>query len=172
MLGLDLRLGPNEENDPLRPHRDGGPDLLTVYDVLVPNALTLAFERSQVASRVGLGIARAPVVGPVENFGDEALFLLLGAVLDDRGPHPGNTHEAASRRAAPCSCAISSFRMTCSMMLPPPPPTSLGHEKPTQRFSRTFWNHSPMKSAPRSLAGGRFSRRKPCTWSRKASSRK
>ena len=38
--------------------------------------------------------------------------------------------------------AISSFRTTCSMMPPPPPPTSFGHEKPTQRFARTFLFHS------------------------------
>ncbi len=68
-------------------------------------------------------------------------FCSSRAVLDDRGP----THARPMKQVPSGGAfrfAISSFRITCSMIEPPPPPTSFGHEKPTQRFSRTFRVHS------------------------------
>src|SRR5215475_10326864 len=67
--------------------------------------------------------------------------------------------------------AISSLRTTCSMIPPPPPPTSFGHEKPTQRFARTFLFHSTTNlRSLRFAPSGRFSSRKARTSSRNASS--
>ena len=57
------------------------------------------------------------------------------------------------------------------MIPPPPPPTSFGHEKPTQRFSRTFLFHSATNAkSPRFAPSGRFSSRNARTSSRNASS--
>ena len=53
----------------------------------------------------------------------------------------GPTHASPMKqmpRGGAFRFAISSLRITCSMIEPPPPPTSFGHEKPTQRFSRTL----------------------------------
>jgi hypothetical protein len=93
----------HQQDHPLRPHRDRGPDLLSVHHVLVPVPDRLAAESGEVAAGIGLGVAGAPLVGPVEDVGDEALLLLVGAVLDQRRPDPGEAHEAGTerRRLAP-----------------------------------------------------------------------
>ncbi len=67
--------------------------------------------------------------------------------------------------------AISSLRITCCMIEPPPPPTSFGHEKPTQRFSRTLRVHSARNAGSFVFASfGRFSSRNARTSARNASS--
>ena len=44
------------------------------------------------------------------------LLLRLGPVLRDGGADPGQAHEAAAERLAPLALAISSLRITCSMI--------------------------------------------------------
>jgi hypothetical protein len=57
------------------------------------------------------------------------------------------------------------------MIVPPPPPTSFGHEKPTQRFSRALRLHSAMNAGSFLLTPfGRFSSRNARTSARNASS--
>ena len=74
------------------------------------------------------------------------------------GPTQARPMEDVPSGGAPAS-AISSLSIACSVRLPEPPPYSSGQEKPTQRLSRTFFSHSPMKPRPRSARGGKFSAR-------------
>ncbi len=94
------RVGANEQDHPLRPHREAGPDLLPVHDVVVAVTDGLALERGQVAAGAGLGVAGAPLDLAAQDRADVLLLLLLRAVLDERGSDPGEPHvaEAQHRR--------------------------------------------------------------------------
>ena len=66
--------------------------------VLVAIALRPTLERGEVATDVGLRIARAPMRVSVEDRLEVLGFLVLRAVGDDRGADPGQAHEVGTQR--------------------------------------------------------------------------
>ena len=77
-------VGADQQEDPVGVHRQRGPDLLAVDDVVVAVQHRLGPQRGEVGAGVGLGIALAPDMLAGQDLRQEALLLRLGAVLDQQ----------------------------------------------------------------------------------------
>ncbi len=82
---MSVGVGANQEEAPPGQVGGGDPDLLPVEDVVVAVGDGGGAQVGQVAARLGLAEALAPVVIGVEDVRDPALLLLVGAPTDDHG---------------------------------------------------------------------------------------
>src|SRR2546425_9601183 len=78
-----LGIGAYQQHAPVRDMPEGGPDLLPVDYELVTNQLGARLERGHIGSGVRLRKSLAPDLLAAQNFGQIALFLLLGSVGDN-----------------------------------------------------------------------------------------
>src|SRR5580658_8527711 len=85
--------------------RVGGPDLLAVDDEIVAVLDRAGLQRSDVGTGVGLGVALAPDLVGRENLRHVALFLLLGAPLDERWPDQHRA-ELVDQRGRVCAAHL------------------------------------------------------------------
>src|SRR5438552_1735323 len=81
-----------EQCDPLCDARAGPPPLLAVDDVMIALIHRARPEAREVRAGVGLGKALAPDLVGIEDRGKMAALLLVGAPVDDRGPHEVEAH--------------------------------------------------------------------------------
>ena len=103
---LGVGIGAGEQDPEPGDVREGRPDLLAVDDVLVAVALGTGRERREVAAGSGLAEQLAPDLGAVEDPGEVAVLLLLGARDEERraGPADADRVQRArdrERRGAP-----------------------------------------------------------------------
>ncbi len=92
----DARVGAGDEDPPTAVLSARGPHLLTIDDPLLTVLHGTGLDARQVRARSGLGEQLAPHVAPRDHVGQEASFLILGAVVDDR--RSGHHHADATRR--------------------------------------------------------------------------
>ena len=99
LLLLRVRVGADQQEDPVGVLRQRGPGLLAVDDVVVALAHRARLEAGEVGAGAGLGEALAPPVVEVGHARQEALLLLLRAEGDDdRAAHVGVEGERLRRR--------------------------------------------------------------------------
>ncbi len=78
-------VGAGEEDVPVGDVGAARPDFLAVNDPFVAVAFGFGFEASDIGAVLGFGVALAPDFVAVENVGDEAFFLPVGAHFDEGG---------------------------------------------------------------------------------------
>ena len=84
-----IGIGAHQENAPVGILTQAGPDFLAVNQEIVPVQHRLRLQRRQVGSGIGLRKSLAPDLVGIENLGNVALLLGLGAVL-----HEGRANDA------------------------------------------------------------------------------
>src|SRR5215469_7821504 len=83
MLGR-LRVGPHQTEHHIGVVGAGGPNLLPIDDEFVAREFRPRAQRRQVRARPRFGIALAPNLFSIEDFGQVALLLLLSAPCNQR----------------------------------------------------------------------------------------
>ncbi len=91
-------VGPAHHEAPVRPLRQRGPHLLTVEDPLVALEPRRGADVGQVAPRVRLAVALAPVLGARHDPGQEPALLLGVGEVDERRPEQALTDEPGAAR--------------------------------------------------------------------------
>ena len=132
-----VRVGAHEAEAPVGVVRAGGPHLLAVHDELVADQLGAGSQAREVAPGVRFAHAEAPRDLGAQGREEEALLLLVGAVVVDRRRDDAETLRV---RAARRSRARSSPRSRSSVRsaLALRPPSSGGQPGTSQPLSNSF----------------------------------
>ena len=93
-----LRIGAAEDEDPVRPRPERGPDLLPVEHEVVAVEDRAGLERRQVAAGAGLAEALTPDLVARQHGWEEAAALRLAAVVDERRTEQADAQDVQDGR--------------------------------------------------------------------------